>query len=356
LRLPGSAPIDEVARLTDHARAAGCGALQDALIERAVRANTDVRNGMLADDALHVVLCGTGSPLPDADAAGPCTAVLGAGHFLLVDTGIGSWENIQLWKLPRADLSGILLTHFHSDHIGELGEAVFQSWAASGRDTGLPVHGPPGVERVVGGFVQAYSLDVDYRVAHHGPQVMPPRGGVASARPFPMPAEGESVLVLEDGGLRVTAFAVDHAPVSPSVGYRFDYRGRSVVVSGDTARSANLARHAKGADVLVHEALGAELVASMSEAAGRLGYERIERITRDILDYHTTPGEAKATADAAGVGLMVTTHNVPPLRNLLIERLFAPGLDHEGVVIGRDGMHFRLPVESTRIERGQLGD
>src|SRR6185295_9758423 len=102
-----------------------------------------------------------------ADRAGPCTAVLAGGHFVLVDVGPGSWRQVALQRLPRARLDSVLLTHFHSDHIGELGEAVMQSWV-SGRRLPLNVFGPPGVEQVVDGFRTAYAFDTQYRVAHHG--------------------------------------------------------------------------------------------------------------------------------------------------------------------------------------------
>src|SRR5262249_40602158 len=101
---------------------AGCDRIESGLIPRgAARALPGDRNALLDDGKLHVVLCGTGSPLADPQRAGPCTAVLAGGHFLLVDVGPGSWREVALLRLPRARLEAVLLTHFHSDHIGELG-------------------------------------------------------------------------------------------------------------------------------------------------------------------------------------------------------------------------------------------
>jgi len=172
-----------------------------------------------------------------------------------------------------------------------------------------------------------------------------------------MPKPGESVVVLEEDGLRVVAFAVDHAPVHAAVGYRFDYQGRSVVVSGDTAKSSNLTHFAKGADILVHEGLAPQLVAMMADAAHRLGRPNVEKITRDIPSYHTSPVEAAEVARDAGVRMLVFTHEIPPLPVKAMESLFLKGVSDVWsgpVVVGRDGMTFTLAVGDERIERGEL--
>ena len=128
---------------------------------------------------------------------------------------------------------------------------------------------PTGVGEVVAGFNRAYQQDQAYRVAHHGEKVVPPSGAGAQARPFKAPRDGEAPLVWQDGDLRVAAFRVAHHPVRPAVGYRFDYKGRSLLISGDTKRSANLEHFAKGVDLLVHEALAAHLVGIAEQAASR---------------------------------------------------------------------------------------
>jgi len=216
-------------------------------------------NSLLSDGQLHVVLCGTGSPLPDATRASACVAVLAGGEFVLIDTGPGSWRKVALSKLPTQALSAILLTHFHSDHIGDLGEALMQSWGA-GRGKPLDVYGPPGVERVVAGFQQAYALDTEYRVAHHGEPTMPRAAAGAVARPVILKTETEAATVFERNGLKVTAFKVEHDPATPAYGYRLEYRGRVVVISGDTGKSANVAKYATGADLLIHDVLAKDLL------------------------------------------------------------------------------------------------
>jgi ribonuclease Z len=335
----------------------GCDRVQTWLVERAAaRALTGARDDLLGDGNLHVILCGTGSPIADPERAGPCTAILGAGHFVVVDAGPGSQRTLGLLGLPRARLEAVLVTHLHSDHVGELGEARLQSWIA-GRRAPLAVYGPPGVEEVVAGFEHVYAADTRYRVAHHGAEAMPPEGARALARVVELPAPDEAAVVFEADGLRISAFAVDHAPVEPAYGYRIELGGRSVVLSGDTKQSANLVRHARGADLLVHEALGAHLIGPVTDYARRQGLERWAKLTADVIDYHTTPVQAAEVAREAGVRVLVLTHVVPPLANVIARRAFLRGVaaawDGE-VVLGSDGLHFSLAPGSPEVRMETL--
>lgn len=331
--------------------------VRDALIRRATaRAIWRQREDLLDDGQLHVVLCGTGSPVADAKRAGACTAILAGGHFVLVDTGPGSSRNISLWGLPRSRLDAVLFTHFHSDHIGDLGDVVMESWVA-GRVAPLQVFGPPGVEQVVEGFRQAYALDTGYRIAHHGLDALPVSGSELVARAIPVPEGGDSAVVFEADGLRIVAFAVDHAPVDPAYGYRVDYRGRSVVISGDTRKNANLVLHATDADVLVSEGLAANIMGLVHQFALDQVSERWAGLIADTLTYHTTPEEAAEEAREAKVRMLVFTHIVPPLPNYLARRLFLRGVSgaFEGrTVLGQDGMAFHLAPFADTITVGSM--
>jgi ribonuclease Z len=323
---------------------AACDRLADRQVERTL---LRVDRAILQSPDLHVVLCGTGSPLPDPARASACTAIVAGGAVYLVDTGPGSWKQVDLANLPTAAVGTVFLTHFHSDHIGDLGEATVQSWIA-GRARPLDVYGPPGTADVVGGFNAAYAQDAAYRTAHHGEDVLPAAAAHAAAHEIVLgDAADASARVLERDGLTVTMFRVDHAPVSPAVGYRFDYRGRSVVVSGDTKKSASLVAHAKGADILIHEALQPALIARAVAGAQRLQLPRVAKLAGDIPGYHASPREAAEAAEAAGVRHLVLTHLVPAPDNFLARRLFLAGVgDAFGgqVTLGADGMRFDLPT------------
>jgi len=303
-------------------------------------------------DGLHVILCGAGAPLPDPERSGPCAAIVAGNALVVVDAGAGAARNIARLGLPTGRIEAVLLTHFHSDHIDGLGELMMQRWVGAAHAEPLPVVGPAGVESVVDGFDAAYRLDSGYRTAHHGEAVAPTSGSGGDARPFILPADGEDPVVWRSGELEVRAFRVDHAPVTPAVGYRFDYRGRSLVVSGDTVKSANLQRFAEGVDVLVHEALSRELVGILTGAAQAAGRANVAKITHDILDYHTSPMEAAEIARDARVRHLLFHHIVPPLVAPGAETAFVEGVDdvYSGpVTVGQDGTRISLPVGSESV-------
>jgi len=202
---------------------------------------------------------------------------------------------------------------------------------------------------VAAGLNEAYRLDAGYRVTHHGEQTMPRSGAGLVARPFVTPAPGHPVVVWEADGVKVTSFRVDHAPVDPAVGYRFDYGGRSLVITGDSKKSPEIERVSKGVDLLVHEALAAHLVALITDASREAGMTRRAKITGDILDYHATPVEAAETAQAAGVGHLLFYHVVPPLLLPGMDVAFLEGVDEAyagDVTLGQDGTRVSLPAEA----------
>jgi ribonuclease Z len=312
------------------------------------------------DDSLHVILCGTASPLPDSNRAKACTLVVAGGRAYVVDTGPESWKQLALMLFPADRIAGVFLTHFHSDHIGDLGEFRLQTWVG-GRRQPLPVYGGLGVDKVVDGFNLAYSTDDRYRAAHHGPEVAPIEAAPLVARPFAVgmstTRDGAQV-VLDDNGLKVTAFEVYHEPVRPAVGYRFDYKGRSVVVSGDTTKWRNVVANAKGADVLVHEAQSQRMRKILSDAAQAAGNKAVAKIFADIENYHSSPVDAAEVANEAGVKLLVFTHFTPPLVSSLLNPLFFDGVadvrPQSGWVIGFDGLRLDLPANSDAIIQGKM--
>ncbi len=307
-------------------------------------------------DGLHVVLCGTGSPLPDATRAGPCSLVIAGKHLFVVDIGEGGARNLALMGVPMGRIEGVFLTHFHSDHLDGMGPLMLLRWTGAAAPSPLPMHGPSGVEAIVAGFNGAYLTDNGYRTAHHGPKIAPPSGAGGIAMPFEI-GTADSMVIEDADGLKITAFRVDHGPVKPAFGYRFDYKGRSVVFSGDTVPTPTLITAAKGADLLVNEALQPKLVSLITAALEAKGQANTAQITRDIVSYHTTPQQAADTAKAANVHLLVLNHLVPPVPVRFAYRAFlGDAAQHFGgeIIIGEDGMMFSLPAGTTEIRRRKL--
>ncbi|MBY0519934.1 MAG: MBL fold metallo-hydrolase [Sphingomonas sp.] len=304
-------------------------------------------------DGLSVGLCGSGSPMPSPDRAGPCTVVTAGRHVVLVDIGEGGVRNLTRIGYGAGRVEALFLTHFHSDHIDSLGALMLQRWASSAAATPLGVYGPPGVEQVTAGFNAAYRLDRGYRIAHHGPKIVPPSGFGLVPHPVPVPTNGALRLVYAAHGLRVFAFAVDHRPVEPAYGYVFAYKGRRVVISGDTAPAKSVEMAARGADVLVHEALSVRMVAMQHDAAVRAGRTNLAQIFDDIKSYHATPEQAADIAERAGAKVLLLTHIVPPLPYSILEVPFlgtARARFKGQLIVGHDGDEILLPAGSDHIQ------
>lgn len=293
-------------------------------------------------DGLQVFMCGTSSPLPAPDRAQACVAVTAGADLYLVDAGARSPHTFNLAGVPLDNLRAILLTHFHSDHIAAIGDFNLLSWVG-GRPQPLQVIGPQGVAQVADGFNLAYAQDSAYRTAHHGAALMPPHLSRLQPRTI------EPGVVLDKDGLTITAFTVDHAPIEPAVGYRFDYRGRSVVVSGDSVAAPSLRQAAEGADLLLHDAISLPIVRTMEAGARAAGRERQAKILYDIQDYHASTDSVYALAQEAGVGRLGLYHFVPPPRNALLEIIFRRDAP-PGVLFTEDAMRISLPAGRKDIE------
>jgi len=323
------------------------------IFRMAVRHAVAAGNARLANaNELAVVLVGTGTPLPDVTRAGPSTLIAAGDHLYLVDAGVDSARNLQLWKVPLNKIDAVLITHLHSDHIGGLADVRLQTWVA-GRKVPLKVYGPPGIERVVAGFNQAYAIDDTYRTKHHGAAMLPPDAASLAAIPIVIPRGRTVASILDVSGLKVSAIRVKHDPANPAYGYRFDFASRSVTVCGDTIYDEDLAHAAQGTDVLVHEALAPELVAIMHDELLAAGRPRPAKIMHDIPSYHTTPVEAARIANLAHAKLLVYTHLLPVVPNWIAMRAFLKGVDDVrpyGVKVGHDGLIVRLPGGSQEVE------
>jgi ribonuclease Z len=242
---------------------------------------------------IEVTLLGTGSPMVDANRAGPSTLVAAGGRRFLVDCGRGVLMRAAAIGVGAADVTALLLTHLHSDHITELSDVITTRWVTTFTRTPLPVIGPPGTAAVVEATLAALAPDISYRIAHHADITEPPVVEVHEYR------EGT---VWDEGGIVIRVAPTDHRPVEPTIGFRIEFDDVSVVLAGDSVPCETLDALTLGADALVHTVIRKDLVKALPS----------QRI-RDILDYHSSVEEAAGTAARAGVGTLVLTHYVPPL-------------------------------------------
>jgi ribonuclease Z len=250
--------------------------------------------GPAASQEIRVTLLGTGNPPPVMDRFGPSILVEAGGKKLLFDAGRGAIQRMTQIKVGWQSVDGVFFTHLHSDHVVGFPDAWLTGWLVGRRNRPLEVWGPPGTENMISHLRQAFEFDIRFRISD---DKAPPEGAVVNAHEI-----GPGV-AYEQGGVKVTAIKVDHAPVEPAYGYRIDYGGRSVVLSGDTRVSDNLIRAAEGVDLLVHE------VAS-PESFQRAGFPA-ERI-KSIIEHHVTPEQAGEVFAKAKPRLAVYSHIVLP--------------------------------------------
>ena len=244
---------------------------------------------------IRVTLLGTGCPPPVMNRFGPSTLVEAGEQKFIFDAGRGALQRLTELAVRWQDVQGVFLTHLHSDHVVGFPDLWLTGWLiVPGRNVPLQVWGPQGTAAMMDHLKQAYEYDVRIRIQNDGAS---PQGAALLVKEI-----GEGV-VYEKGGVKVTAFEVDHAPVKPALGYRIDYAGRSVVLSGDTRVSENLVRYAQGVDVLVHEVF----VPATLQRAG-VPPDRAKR----IVDYHTTPEQAGQVFTRVKPRLAVYSHICMP--------------------------------------------
>jgi ribonuclease Z len=240
---------------------------------------------------LTVVLLGTGSPLPDPHRAGPSTLLRGEGLNVLVDCGRAVVMRLTAAGVLPLMLDAVLLTHLHSDHICDLNDVITTRWVMTTAPSPLTIYGPVGTKRVVDGILAMLASDIEYRLAHHADLNYAPDPVVVEVSP------GDEFNV---GDLHVRVGATDHRPVEPTVAYRVERDGTSVVFAGDGVPCAELDELVSTATAYVQTAIRDDLVAKVPSAR-----------FQDILDYHSTVAQAADTAERAGVGTLILTHYVP---------------------------------------------
>jgi len=299
------------------------------------------------EDSLSAVICGSRSPIPSPGRAQTCVMVRAGENIYIVDIGDGSASNLRNWGIPFNKIKSVLLTHLHSDHISDLADLHQASWLMQRRKAKLDVYGPQGVGLVTKGFETAYEPDYFFRNTHHGDQIAP----LDVAGLNPLTVDLNQPKIINEDGLIVTAFEVVHDPVKPALGYRFDYKGRSLVISGDTSYSENLIENSREVDVLIHEAQANHMINLLRDFNLQMGANLNAKLMEDITTYHTTPVEAAEIANLANVKHLIFYHLTPAPRNLITEIIFLRGVDEvrEEWTLSRDGTMVVLPVESDEV-------
>jgi ribonuclease Z len=244
---------------------------------------------------IEITLLGTGSPIPDPNRAGPATLVRAGGQVFLVDCGRGVLQRAAAVGVGAAGLSALLLTHLHSDHIGDLGDLLITRWISTFTPdpAPLPIIGPPGTAETVEATLKAFGHDIGYRIAHHADLNEPPAVEVHEHTEGP---------VWDRDGVTIRVAPTDHRPVAPTIGFRIESGATAVVLAGDTVPCTGLDELASGANALVHTVIRKDIVGSIPQ-------QRLQ----DICDYHSSVEQAAETAARAGVGTLVLTHYVPAL-------------------------------------------
>ena len=318
----------------------GIDGLLQLFIERTLR---DDRSELFLNQRLHVFTLGTGSPQLGGGRMPVANAVIAGEEFLLVDSGEGASRTMGELHLPMQRITGVFITHWHSDHFAGLGQVLNQSWNAD-RNHEVLVHGPPGVERVINGLAQMYRDDIRYRSAGEV-ESNDPTWALGTPVTVSIPAGDAGVVVFDRNGVRVRAFHVDHGHIKPAYGYRVEYRGRSVVFSGDTVASPLVAAAAQGCDLLIHEAINLRLMRNAIAALRKLGNEVDARRAEGVIGYHADTLGVARVAQQAGCAHLVLSHIIPAAPTSLLDSLFLAGMDEiysGSIEIAADGQHFEL--------------
>ena len=272
------------------------------------------------------MLLGTGGgPTPKKGAAATAQAILVDDRLYVVDCGNGVGRQLALANIPILNLRHIFITHHHSDHNADYGNLFLLAWA-TGLGTRIDTWGPPPLTRMTGLFLELNAADIDVRIKDEGRPALAPL-----IHPHEISQGG---LVMQDEHVKVTTALVEHPLVSPAFAYRFDGPDRSIVISGDTTKSDRLIELARGADVLVHEAMwlpGIDRIVAREPGATTL--------RKHLLESHTVAEDCGRVAEAAGVKTLVLSHFVPGGDPTITDDMWAGAASRyfKGrVIVGRD--------------------
>jgi ribonuclease BN (tRNA processing enzyme) len=255
-------------------------------------------SGRTQPSKTRLILLGTGGgPRPRLNRVASSQVIIANDTVYAVDCGDGVTRQFVAAGVPLERLRHILITHHHSDHNAGYGSLILGAWTV-GLETRLDAWGPPPLEKMTKAFFEMNAYDIAIRSADEGKPALAPL-----VHAHELTTGGK---VFDDGTVKVTSALVVHPPVTPALAYRFDTSDRSIVISGDTTPSDNLIQLAKGADVLVHEAM---YLPAIDRLAARV--PNAPRLKAHILASHTSAEDAGRVAQAAGVKHLVLSHLAP---------------------------------------------
>jgi ribonuclease BN (tRNA processing enzyme) len=277
-------------------------------------------------DRTKLILLGTGGgPRPRKASSASAQVIVTNNTAYVIDCGDGVARQLVSAGVPLTIVRHIFITHQHSDHNADYGNLIWLAWAA-GLSSRVDTWGPPPLENMTKLFFEMNAYDIDTRISNEGRVPLVPLVHVHELR--------DTGPVMSDGNVKVTAALVDHPPVVPALGYRFDARDRSIVISGDTAPSDNLVRLARGADVLVHSAM---YPGAIDRLVGRV--PNAAMLKESILSHQTSAEDAGRIAQAAGVKTLVLSHLVPADDPEVTDQMWIRAAEsqfHGKVIVGHD--------------------
>jgi ribonuclease Z len=288
---------------------------------------------------MRVTLLGTPGPEYFPDRLGISTLVEANGEMLLFDVGRGTNQRLYQSRFNPKDISRIFLTHLHNDHIEGLPDLWMTPWFLLGRDHGFEIWGPEGTEQMVKGMRLMFGHDLEARVNRFNP---------IETLAIETHVVGDGV-IYENNGVTVTAFPVEHADGNPAFGYRVDWNGHKVVLSGDTTLHENVIKHGTGADLIVHNVIAfSDRLSRMAEMKG-------------VLAKLTTPEQAAQVFKRAKPKLAVYSHIVTKElqgkkgEEEILTRTRAAGYDGP-LLMGVDRMGFEIGDDVKTIAPRPLDD
>ena len=276
----------------------------------------------------RVILLGTGAgPRPRKESSGSAQVIIAGDRLYVVDCGDGVARQLVLAGLSLTMLRHVFITHHHSDHNADYGNLLLLAWEA-GLQNRVDTWGPPPIARITSLFFEMSAVDIDTRVADEGRRSLIP---LIHAHELTGPG-----VVMQDDAVKVTSAIVEHPLIKHAHAYRFDAADRSIVISGDTTRSASLVKLAAGADVLVHEALYPDAIDRMVARV-----PNASTLRSHILASHTTAEDCGRIAAEAGVKTLVLSHLAPSDASIVTETMWTDAARRHfngRIIVGRDLM------------------